>query len=207
MWVAIAEIVKQLKPFSILLIFVYHAKVDLYQAANARERRRMDRMNEAFIRLVSYQEWYLNCQKNMNCLPQFSFGSKCAMLFLQCDSASRCSRELSSVQGWTFDNDMLLYKTLHLATFRCKKNFNNFHFRLKDMLPGSQNILSKKQTVDQVIYWDSDVIIIVLATIHLPCLWLRDAFPFQNGWIFGKVPKGGEGYFQSKNLCCRFLPL
>ena len=53
---AIAEIVKQLKPFSILLIFVYHAKVDLYQAANARERRRMDRMNEAFIRLVSYQE-------------------------------------------------------------------------------------------------------------------------------------------------------
>ena len=49
---AIAEIVKQLKPFSILLIFVYHAKVDLYQAANARERRRMDRMNEAFIRLV-----------------------------------------------------------------------------------------------------------------------------------------------------------
>ena len=88
----------------------------------------------------------------MNCLPQFSFGSKCAVLFFQCDSASRCSRELSSVQGWTFDNDMLLYKTLHLATLLNKKNLNNFHFRLKDMLPGSQNILSKKQTVDQVIY-------------------------------------------------------
>ena len=27
---------------------------------------------------------------------------------------------------------------------------NNLLFRLKDMLPGSQNILSKKQTVDQV---------------------------------------------------------
>ena len=25
----------------------------------------------------------------------------------------------------------------------------------------------------------------------------------QNGWIFGKVLKGG-GHFQSKNLCCRF---
>ena len=74
------------------------------------------------------------------------------MLFFQCDSASRRSRELSSVQGWTFDNDMLLYKTLHLATLLNKKNLNNFHFRLKDMLPGSQNILSKKQTVDQVIY-------------------------------------------------------
>ena len=37
----------------------------------------------------------------------------------------------------------------------------------------------------------------------------READPFQNGWIFGKVPKGegGEGHFQSKNLCCRFLPL
>ena len=57
----------------------------------------------------------------MNCLPQFSFGSKCAVLFFQCDSASRRSRELSSVQGWTFDNDVLLYKTLHLATFRYKK--------------------------------------------------------------------------------------
>ena len=34
---------------------------------------------------------------------------------------------------------------------------------------------------------------------------VREAFPFQNGWIFGKVPKGG--HFQSKNLCCRFLPL
>ena len=59
----------------------------------------------------------------MNCLPQCSFGSKCAMLFFQCDSASRRSRELYSVhvQGWTFDNDVLLYKTLHLATFRYKK--------------------------------------------------------------------------------------
>ena len=33
---------------------------------------------------------------------------------------------------------------------------------------------------------------------------LRDAFPFQNVWIFGKVPKGGGGHFQSKNLYCRF---
>ena len=32
---------------------------------------------------------------------------------------------------------------------------------------------------------------------------LRDAFPFQNGWIFGKVPKGGGGHFQSKNLYCK----
>ena len=33
---------------------ILHVKlrVDPYQAANARERRRMDRMNEAFIRLV-----------------------------------------------------------------------------------------------------------------------------------------------------------
>ena len=34
-------------------------------------------------------------------------------------------------------------------------------------------------------------------------LTFRDAFPFQNGWIFGKVPKGGGGHFQSKNLYCK----
>ena len=29
---------------------------------------------------------------------------------------------------------------------------------------------------------------------------------YQNGWIFGKVRKGGGGgHFQSKSLCCRFL--
>ena len=32
---------------------------------------------------------------------------------------------------------------------------------------------------------------------------LRDGCRYQNGWIFGKVPKGGSN-FQSKNLCCRF---
>ena len=33
---------------------------------------------------------------------------------------------------------------------------------------------------------------------------LRDRRRHQNGWIFGKVPKGGVGHFQSKNLYCRF---
>ena len=37
---------------------------------------------------------------------------------------------------------------------------------------------------------------------------LREASHLQNGWIFGKFPKGrGGGHFQSKNLYCRFLPL
>ena len=35
---------------------------------------------------------------------------------------------------------------------------------------------------------------------------LRDGCRYQNGWIFGKVPKGGSN-FQSKNLCCRFWEL
>ena len=32
----------------------------------------------------------------------------------------------------------------------------------------------------------------------------REASPYQNVWIFGKVPKGGGGHFQSKNFCCKF---
>ena len=31
-----------------------------------------------------------------------------------------------------------------------------------------------------------------------PCPTFRDAFPFQNGWIFGKVPKGGGVIFNPK---------
>ena len=35
--------------------------------------------------------------------------------------------------------------------------------------------------------------------------WVRDGWRYQNGWIFGKVPKGGGGgHFQSKNLYWRF---
>ena len=34
--------------------------------------------------------------------------------------------------------------------------------------------------------------------------WVRDGWRYQNGWIFGNVPKGGRGHFQSKNLYCRF---
>ena len=33
---------------------------------------------------------------------------------------------------------------------------------------------------------------------------LREGSGFQIRWIFGKVPKGGMGHFQSKNLYCRF---
>ena len=33
---------------------------------------------------------------------------------------------------------------------------------------------------------------------------LREAYRYQNGWIFGKVPNGGGGHFQSKNFCCKF---
>ena len=33
--------------------------------------------------------------------------------------------------------------------------------------------------------------------------WVREGWRLQNGWIFGKVPKGGGGHFQSKNLCCK----
>ena len=36
----------------------------------------------------------------------------------------------------------------------------------------------------------------------LPCL--RDKSWYQNGWISGKLPKGGGGHFQSKSLNCRF---
>ena len=33
---------------------------------------------------------------------------------------------------------------------------------------------------------------------------ITDGWWYQNGWIFGKVSKGGVGHFQSKNLYCRF---
>ena len=33
---------------------------------------------------------------------------------------------------------------------------------------------------------------------------IREGWRLQNGWIFGKVPKGGGCHFQSKNLYCRF---
>ena len=38
-------------------------------------------------------------------------------------------------------------------------------------------------------------------------LSLRDAFPFQNGWIFGKVPKGGGVIFNPKIYIAKFGPL
>ena len=33
---------------------------------------------------------------------------------------------------------------------------------------------------------------------------VREGWLYQIQWIFRKVPKGEGGYFQSKNLCCRF---
>ena len=56
---------------------------------------------------------------------------------------------------------------------------------------------------------DTDVTCCVAGIRKVPLYHtaVRDAFPFQNGWIFGKVPKGGGGHFQSKNLYCRFLSL
>ena len=32
---------------------------------------------------------------------------------------------------------------------------------------------------------------------------IREGSGYQNGWIFGKVPKGEGGHFYSKNLCCK----
>ena len=61
-------------------------------------------------------------------------------------------------------------------------------------------------------YWEAVKTRIVVRFVVLSCprssmptlaLLVREAYAYQNGWNFGKVPKGGGDHFQSKNLCCK----
>ena len=61
------------------------------------------------------------------------------------------------------------------------------------------NIASITNDVTCHLYWR--VILWMLRLLFSNVRIVRNAYLLQNGWIFGKVPKGEGGHFQSKNSC------
>ena len=84
------------------------------------------------------------------------------------------------------------------SRFRIDKLRSSSNFRVSVIV-----IMSLSLITNQLWNLFHESLNLKLLTLDFTLINLRDAYPFQNGWIFGKVPKGGGGHFQSKNLYCK----
>ena len=96
--------------------------------------------------------------------------------------------------GDNVDDDMVM--TLNIKVWTSKKGRKKqFREAMSGLVP------EEKVTAWKNANFEMQVETLLL---DLGCDMLRDGWPYENRWIFGKVPKGGGGHFQIEILCCRF---
>ena len=117
--------------------------------------------------------------------------SRLLSIDVHCATPQKDSKAEIELEGWVISN---VCKPIRCICTACNSNQVWFWRRQ----------VQKTDNIVLILWWPITLTTIVIALL---ITILREGSGYQIGWIFEKLPRGGGGHFQSKNLCCRFWEL